>query len=132
MTLLYERRKAYNSRYLHMNRLEIFLSYSHRDRAYLRKDSLIGALRALMEEERVDLWSDERIAAGALWDDEIRSRLLTSDIGIMLVSQRFLDSPYCTNVEVATFLKRRSEDGMRLFLIILSPCEWELHEWLAG
>jgi class 3 adenylate cyclase len=112
--------------------VRVFICYSHRDSEYLAPDSLLGFLRGLEAEENVELWSDQRIETGALWDDQIRGRLRDSDIALVLVSQSFLDSAYCTNIEMQTFLARRRQDGMILFPILLSPCEWERREWLAA
>ena len=112
--------------------VRVFICYSHRDSEYLSPDSLLGFLRGLEQEENVELWSDQRIETGALWDDVIQRRLRESDIALILVSQSFLDSAYCTNVEMRTFLSRRREEGMILFPILLSPCEWERREWLAA
>lgn len=112
--------------------VRIFICYSHRDSEYLSPDSLLGFLRGLEGEEDAELWCDQRIAAGTLWDDEIRRRLTEADIALVLVSQSFLDSEYCTNIEVQTFLTRRREDGLILFPILLSPCEWERRDWLAA
>jgi predicted ATPase/class 3 adenylate cyclase len=115
-----------------MASIRIFICYSHRDSEYLSPDSLLGFLRGLEGEEDVELWSDQRIETGALWDDQIKRRLVESDVALVLVSQSFLDSAYCTNIEMQTFLTRRREDGMILFPILLSPCEWERREWLAA
>ena len=115
-----------------MASVRIFICYSHRDSEYLSPDSLLGFLRGLEGEEDVELWCDQRIENGALWDDQIRRRLVESDIALVLVSQSFLDSAYCSNIEMQTFLNRRREDGMILFPILLSPCEWERREWLAA
>lgn len=112
--------------------VRIFICYSHRDSEYLSPDSLIGFLRGLEGEEGVELWCDQRIETGAQWDDEIRGRLRDSDIALILVSQSFLDSAYCTNIEMQTFLTRRRDDGMILFPILLSPCEWERRDWLVA
>ncbi|HEV7920934.1 MAG TPA: AAA family ATPase [Thermoanaerobaculia bacterium] len=112
--------------------IRIFICYSHRDTEYLSPDSLLGFLRSLQTEEDVEIWSDQRIETGTLWDDAIRSRLQDSDIALILVSQSFLDSAYCTNIEMKTFLGRRRDDGMILFPILLSPCEWERRDWLAA
>src|SRR4051794_20202683 len=112
--------------------VRVFICYSHRDSEYLAPDSLLGFLRGLEQEEDVELWCDQRIGTGSLWDDEIQRRLTGSDIALVLVSQSFLDSAYCTNVEMRTFLTRRRDDGMILFPILLSPCEWERREWLAA
>ena len=115
-----------------MASVRIFICYSHRDSEYLAPDSLLGFLRGLEGEEDVELWCDQRIETGALWDDQIKRRLVESDIALVLVSQSFLDSAYCTNIEMQTFLARRREDGMILFPILLSPCEWERRDWLAA
>jgi len=111
--------------------VKVFVSYSHRDAAYLADDSLLGFLKGL-NDEGVELWTDERIAAGASWDREIQERLRASDVALVLVSQSFLDSPYCTKIEVSSFLEHCRSSGMVLFPVILSPCEWQRHEWLAS
>jgi class 3 adenylate cyclase/tetratricopeptide (TPR) repeat protein len=115
-----------------MARVHVFICYSHRDSEYLEPDSLLGFLRGLEAEEDIELWCDQRIETGALWDDQIRRRLNESHIALVLVSQSFLDSAYCTNIEMQTFLTRRRKDGMILFPIVLSPCEWERREWLVA
>jgi class 3 adenylate cyclase/predicted ATPase len=117
-----------------MNNLpvRIFVSYSHADAGYLGDGSLLGYLRGLEREENARFWTDERIAAGDKWDDEIRANIAQADIALVLVSQRFLDSEYCTNVEVAGFLDRRRKAGLIIFPVILSPCEWKRYPWLRS
>jgi class 3 adenylate cyclase len=112
--------------------LRIFVSYSHRDPEYLGADSLLGFLNGLERDENVEFWTDQSLEAGMAWDETIQERLRTSDIALVLVSQSFLDSAYCNNVEISTFLDRCRRDGMIVFPVILSPCEWERHEWLTS
>ncbi|MGD2115410.1 MAG: AAA family ATPase, partial [Acidobacteriota bacterium] len=112
--------------------VRIFVSYSHKDSEYLRDDSLLGFLRGLEQDEGVEIWTDERIGTGSLWDEEIRERIASSHIALVLVSQAFLDSAYCREVELREFLERRRRDGMLIFPVILSPSEWERHDWLAS
>ncbi|HXH39992.1 MAG TPA: AAA family ATPase, partial [Thermoanaerobaculia bacterium] len=115
-----------------MRSIRIFVSYSHRDPSYLGDDSLLGFLKGLEREEDVEFWTDEGIEAGTLWNEQIHEQLRTSDIALVLVSQSFLDSRYCSDIEVSAFLKRCRDDGMIIFPIILSPCEWERQEWIAS
>jgi len=79
----------------------------------------------------VEFWTDERITTGSFWNDEIRARLEQSDIALVLVSQAFLDSPFCPQIEIESFLDSCRKRGLLIFPIVLSPCEWEKHEWLA-
>ena len=111
--------------------VRVFVSYSRKDQRYLADDSLLGFLKGLSAEAGVEFWTDERITAGSLWNDEIRTRLEQSDIALVLVSQPFLDSPFCTQTEIESFLDSCRKRGLLIFPIVLSPCEWEHYEWLA-
>jgi CHASE2 domain-containing sensor protein len=113
-------------------KINIFISYSHQDSQYLERDSLLGFLKGLEQEGDVEFWFDRQLTAGDLWDDEIKRRISTSHIALVLVSQAFLDSPYCKNVEIEGFLKRKKSQGLMIFPVILSACEWEQHDWLSS
>jgi TIR domain len=111
--------------------VKVFISYSHEDRAYLSDGELLGFLKGL-EKEGVSFWWDEALAAGDHWDEEIKRRIEDTHVALVLVSQRFLDSDYCANVEVEGFLKQSREKGLVIFPVILSPCEWQRHDWLKS
>jgi class 3 adenylate cyclase/tetratricopeptide (TPR) repeat protein len=111
--------------------VRVFVSYSHKDPAYLADDSLLGFLKGLTGEAGVEFWTDERITASSVWNDEIRKQLAVTDIALVLVSQAFLDSPFCTQIEIESFLEDCRKRGLLIFPVVLSPCEWERHEWLA-
>jgi hypothetical protein len=72
--------------------------------------------------------SYSRIRVGESWDELIKTQIQAADIALVLVSQYFLDSKYCQDVEIRGFLAKKSY----LFPIILSPCEWRRHEWLSS
>jgi hypothetical protein len=112
-----------------MEATKIFVSYSHHDKTYLTDDSLLGYLKGL-KHDGADFWWDERLVAGDLWDDEIKKNLLSADIALVLVSQWFLDSEYIRNVEVRSFLERMQAQGLGVFPVILSACDWERYGWL--
>ncbi len=107
--------------------IKIFISYSHMDALYLDKDSLFGFLKGL-ERDNIEFWTDRELKAGELWDQEIKNQIQACDIALVLVSQGFLDSDYCRNVEIETFLAGTKH----LFPVILSPCDWKRHAWLAS
>lgn len=105
--------------------VKIFVSYSHQDGELLTE--LLGFLKGL-EDEGVELWTDRKIAPGELWDDTIKARIADCDVALVLVSQAFLDSPYCKDVEIRGFLERK----VHIVPIVLSACEWRRHEWLSS
>jgi hypothetical protein len=107
--------------------IKIFVSYSHHDSAYLEDNPLLGYLQGL-EKEQIEFWTDRQIRVGALWDEVIKTHIQEAHIALMLVSQSFLDSADCQDVEIRSFLAAKSYR----FPIILSPCEWQRHEWLRS
>lgn len=111
--------------------VNVFVSYSHKDREYLGDEELLGFLRGL-EKEGVRFWWDEALVPGDRFDDEIKGQIENSHVAVVLVSQWFLDSDYCTKVEVEEFLRHAREKGLVIFPVILSPCEWQRHEWLRS
>lgn len=106
-------------------RIKVFVSYSHQDAGYLEKQSLLGFLRGL-ERDGVEFWYDQKIGMGDLWDEEIKGRIAGSDLALVLVSQAFLDSAYCTDVEIGGFVRGK----LPILPVILSACDWQRHEWL--
>ena len=106
--------------------VKVFVSYSHQDDEYLAGDSLLGFLKGL-EKDGISFWTDREIRPGEPWDQVIKDRLQGADIALVLVSQGLLDSDYCQNVEIEGFLSRKTH----LFPVILSPCDWRRHAWLA-
>jgi TIR domain len=81
-----------------MSRQKIFVSYSHRDRAWLER--LLEHLGALERWQLVHAWTDGRIGAGASWEDEIDRALGEAKAAVLLVSPAFLASQYIWDVEM--------------------------------
>ena len=108
----------------------VFVSYSHQDSKYLNKGSLIDYLSGL-EREGFEFWYDKKILAGDDWDDEIKQQIEKADIALVLVSQFFLNSKYCTDVEIEKFLQNQVSRGLVVFPVILSHCDWKSHTWLT-
>ncbi|WP_089941919.1 TIR domain-containing protein [Candidatus Entotheonella palauensis] len=105
--------------------VKVIVTYSHHDVAYLGDDSLLGYLKEL-EQENVTFWTDRNVGVRESWDEVIKANIQDAHIALILVSQSFLDSSYCTNVEINYFLARK----VHLIPIILSPCNWQRYGWL--
>lgn len=109
----------------------VFVSYSHADEKYVSKDkySLLSYVRGL-EAEGFEFWWDKRIDAGDHWDSEIKDAISEASIALVLVSQALLNSKYCMDEEVAAFLDKRRNGGMKIVPVLLSDCDWRSHSWL--
>ena len=72
-------------------RPRIFVSYSHRDRKWLRE--LVDVhLAPLVRSAQVSVWEDRQIQVGDEWHLAIAEALGSADIAILLVSPDFLAS----------------------------------------
>jgi len=111
--------------------VRVFVSYSHRDAEYVSAHGLLGYLAGL-KNEGVEFWLDDQLVGGDQWDASIRREIEKCDISLVLVSQAFLNSPYCQDVEIEAFLRRRAQAGLVVFPVIISPCDWKSHEWLRA
>lgn len=102
---------------------KIFVSYSHKN-----EDLKIEFLRFLKQLERdgvVQVSHDRLIEVGTKLDEGIRSMIDSSDVIVFLVSQDFLVSEYCMDVELHEGIKRSELGISRIFPIILTHCGWE-------
>lgn len=110
--------------------VKVFVSYSHLDQKYLTDPkSLMGHLKGL-NKHAIEFLHDKQILTSENFNDAIRQYIDQSDIVMALVSQPFLDSDYCQNVEAVRYLQQRKDRGLRVFPVILSACHWHEIDWL--
>jgi hypothetical protein len=105
--------------------LRVFISYSHKDAAL--KNKLVEQLRVLERFHNVVVWTDDLIAPGANWRDEITKAMATSDVTLLLVSASFLASKFINDTEIPELLKRNADVGLVVIPVILSDCMWQYH-----
>lgn len=103
--------------------IEVFVSYTHKDEAF--KDVLHTHLSNLIRQEKISIWQDRAIEAGAMWESEINARLESSSIILLLITRDFMASDYCYNVELKRAIERSNEGTARAIAIILEPCDWK-------
>jgi hypothetical protein len=109
----------------------VFVSYSRKDEA--EKEKLLSHLGVLGNAaELLDVWSDDRISAGADWEREIEQAIAQARVAIMLISDHFLNSNFIREKEVPAMLQRRQQGGLTLFPVIAKACAWRTVPWLAG
>lgn len=103
--------------------LQIFVSYSHHDSAWTRQlfDEYVPTTQGDCR-----VWSDAQIRVGDRWDDEIESRLSSSQLAILLVSPNFLKSDFIMKHEYPRIMQRHATDSMRVVWIPVDVTQTKL------
>jgi TIR domain len=113
--------------------LKVFFSYSHKDEEM--RFELEKYLKNLKKQRSISGWHDGEIGAGNEWDKEIKTHLSQADIVLLLISQDFIASDYCYNIEMKESLERHKKGEACVVPIILRHSTWKeeqlLHELQA-
>jgi len=112
-----------------MSGVRLFISYSHRDRAW--RDRLGIHLRIFEVLEGLRVWSDRWITAGAAWREEILRAIDASQLAVLLVSADFLSSDFILQVELPRILERHRAGELKIVPILVQDCAWQEIPWLA-
>jgi formylglycine-generating enzyme required for sulfatase activity len=102
--------------------VKVFLSYSHQDEE-LRND-LVKHLAGLRQRGLIDLWHDRKIKAGAEWAEQIDKNLEQAHIILFLVSVDFINSEYCSEIEMRRALERHNGKTAHVIPVIVRECDW--------
>lgn len=107
--------------------VRIFIAYARKDKAFL--DDLRKHLQPLERSQRVKLWYDKDIEAGAEWEESIKKELNNANIILLLVSANAINSNYFYDNEMTGSLRRHENGEASVVPIILRPCDWEETPW---
>ena len=105
-----------------MDKITIFISYSHEDESY--KDKLEKHLSILKRNNIIETWHDRKIIPGEEWDKKIKEELERAQIILLLVSVDFLSSNYCYDIEIKRAVERHEKGEAVLIPIMLRKCDW--------
>lgn len=111
-----------------MDKPTVFISYSHLDEDW--KDRVVRHLGVSQKQGRLELWHDRLIGAGEDWERQIRDAMNAASVAILLVSANSLTSDFILREEVSRLLQRRASEGLRIFPVVIKPCDWEAVDWL--
>jgi hypothetical protein len=103
--------------------IEVFISYSHKDESL--KDDLYMHLANLTRQKKIKPWQDRAIEAGTEWDAEIKARLESAGVILLLITPRFIASEYCFDKEMQRAMERHAAGTARVIPIIMKPCDWQ-------
>jgi tetratricopeptide (TPR) repeat protein len=113
-----------------MTKPTVFISYSHKDEGW--KDRLRPHLGVLEQQDRITIWDDRQIDAGATWYDEIRQAMERAAVTVCLISPDYLASAFVVKEEIPYLLERREHGGMVLIPLLVRPCFWQACPWLKA
>ncbi|NNB86078.1 NACHT domain-containing protein [Corallococcus exiguus] len=103
--------------------LKLFFSFTHADTPH--RLALERHLSPLIRSGRIKLAYDRKIEIGAKWEPDVHLHLESADLILVLVSQGFLASNYCWDIELKRALERHELGQARVLPIFIEPCHWQ-------
>jgi adenylate cyclase len=100
----------------------VFVSYSHRDRDWLR--ALQTHLQPYVRHASLAVWDDTQIRPGADWKQEIGKALARAKVAVLLVSPHFLESEFVAREEWPALLAAARREGLIVIWFVLSACSY--------
>src|SRR5262245_51588791 len=99
---------------------QVFISYSHKDTAFLNE--LLVHLKPLERLKLVSAWSDTQIVAGSQWFAQIKAALARTKVAVLLVSPNFLASDFINQHELGPLLQEVKNGGVVLLCVPIDDC----------
>jgi hypothetical protein len=110
--------------------LKVFVSYSHKDMAWLERVQVhLGPLAGVGE---LDLWDDTRIKSGQRWPDEIKDALTQAEVAVLLISANFYASEFVAAKELPRLLEAERERGLVIVGLHINPSRFDRDEILSA
>ena len=105
--------------------VRIFYSYARRDAAW--REEIDELLPAFQWDVAVRTWYDGEIEPGTAWEPEIDRNLQTADLILLFVTQAFVESEYCRNVQLPAALGRHASGEARVVPVIVESTDPDWH-----
>lgn len=105
-----------------MAKLNIFISYAHKDEIY--KNEFVEHLTPLIQSEMLEELNSNSILPGANWRDEIRKQIDKADLFILLLSSSFFASGYNNDIELQRALNLSKKGKKKIIPILLRPVDY--------
>jgi len=104
--------------------VKFFFSYSHQDEKML--EQLKVHLAPLRHEGLIDEWHDRKILPGSAWKGQLDKHIETADVILLLISPNFINSGYCSDIEVKKALQLHLIGQSRVIPVLLRLTDgWE-------
>ena len=99
-----------------------FLSYRHSDAKYLNE-----VIKLFIDNANIALWYDENLSIGENYDEEIQEAMISSDMIIQVVMQRYFDIGSYT---IKTELPLAKKLGLKTIAIICEAVSPEIQKYV--
>jgi hypothetical protein len=103
--------------------LDVFISYSHHDRKWMKQ--LRTFLSPLMKNREIEVWDDTLIQPGTPWKKNLGQALAAARVAVLLVTPHFLASRFILRNELPKLLERAQNGGLRILWVYLSEALYE-------
>lgn len=101
----------------------IFISYSHKDKAWL--DKLEERLQPLVPDKEISIWDDTQIRPGGEFEKEIYEAMDSAKVSILLVTESFLDSNFICEHELPRLVRYAKKKKTALFWIAIEKTQYK-------
>lgn len=102
--------------------LEVFYSYTDQDNDL--RQQLDNHLSLLRRQKLISRWYNRNVEVGGVFEPEIKMRLNTAHIILLLVSPSFMASDYCYDQEMRRAMERHEAGNACVIPVILRPTDW--------
>jgi len=103
--------------------MNIFIAFANQDRDV--RDKLLDQMNLVKVRQGWNIWSAKEIKAGERWGEEIKIRLMDSEVVILLLSTDFFNSKYIVETELPDVEKRHQNGDCHIIPIIARVCHWK-------
>lgn len=103
-----------------------FVSYAREDRPHV--EALEEWVNLYKQKGLVCLWSDAKIRAGDAWSTEIEKALEASNIAVLILTIKAVNSIYIRDTEIPAIRNAVDHRGMRLLLVQFDPLPADVFE----
>ncbi len=104
--------------------LSTFIIYAREDREAL--EAFKKHLKPLERCGELFVWYDGEILAGAEWDKEIKEKLNSAEIVLLLLSTSFVNSDYIFDTELPHATDRYDKNLCIIIPILITDCYWKV------
>jgi hemoglobin-like flavoprotein len=105
---------------------QVFISYAHQDANW--REEFERMLAPARERGLLQVWSDEAIEAGENWGQNIRRALERARVGLLLVTDHFLQSKFINKEELASLLAAAKSGGVSIRWVPVSASLYQCTE----